>query len=100
MYFINKLAVQITGLESDLKEVTRLLEICERKRLQDVLSQEQKKIEKELAQKQQQREQQAKRDSGDKADTTVKGYTVKISNYGVYTVAWPPMPNKPSIMLV
>ncbi|MCJ8731855.1 hypothetical protein PDJAM_G00204360 [Pangasius djambal] len=76
------LSEQITGLESDLKEVTQLLEMCERKRVQDILSQEQKKIEKELAQKQQQREQQAKRDYGDKADTTVKGYTVKISNYG------------------
>ncbi|KAK2861066.1 hypothetical protein Q7C36_005232 [Tachysurus vachellii] len=76
------LSEQITGHESDLKEVTRLLEMCERKRVQDVLSQEKKKIEKELAQKQQQREQQAKRDSGDKAETTVKGYTVKINNYG------------------
>ncbi|XP_026989044.1 calcyclin-binding protein [Tachysurus fulvidraco] len=76
------LSEQITGHESDLKEVTRLLEMCERKRVQDVLSQEKKKIEKELAQKQQQREQQAKRQSGDKAETTVKGYTVKINNYG------------------
>lgn len=65
-----------------MKEVTRLLEMCESKRVQDILSQEQKKIEQELAEKQQQREQQAKRDSGDKADSTVKGYTVKISNYG------------------
>nr|ADO28075.1 calcyclin-binding protein [Ictalurus furcatus] len=76
------LSEQITGLESDLKEVTRLLEMCERQRVQDLLSQEQKKIEKELAQKQQQRENQAKRDSEDKADTTVRGYMVKINNYG------------------
>ncbi|GAA6093395.1 calcyclin-binding protein [Tachysurus ichikawai] len=76
------LSEQIIGHESDLKEVTQLLEMCERKRVQDVLSQEKKKIEKELAQKQQQREQQAKRYSGDKAETTVKGYTVKINNYG------------------
>ncbi|XP_053368381.1 calcyclin-binding protein [Clarias gariepinus] len=77
-----ELSEQITGLECDLKEVTRLLEMCERKRVQDVLSQEQKRIEKELAHKQQQRDQQAKRDSVDKTDTTVKGYTVKINNYG------------------
>lgn len=68
-----------------MKEVTRLLEMCESKRVQDILSQEQKKIEQELAEKQQQREQQAKRDPGDKADSTVKGYTVKISNYGECT---------------
>ncbi|KAG7329896.1 hypothetical protein KOW79_006118 [Hemibagrus wyckioides] len=76
------LSEQITGLESDLKEVTRLLEMCERKRVQDVLLQEKKNIEKEMVQKQQQREQQAKRDAGDKAEATVKGYTVKINNYG------------------
>lgn len=69
-----------------MKEVTRLLEMCERQRVQDLLSQEQKKIKKELAQKQQQRENQAKRDSEDKADTTVKGYMVKINNYGVHTL--------------
>lgn len=86
MSLIYSFAVQITGLECDLKEVTRLLEMCERKRVQDVLSQEQKRIEKELAHKQQQRDQQAKRDSVDKTDTTVKGYTVKINNYGVYTL--------------
>ncbi|KAF4089787.1 hypothetical protein AMELA_G00070620 [Ameiurus melas] len=62
---------QITGLESDLKEVTRLLEMSERQRVQDLLSQEQKKIEKDLAQKQQQRENQARRDSEDKADTII-----------------------------
>ncbi|KAL6490206.1 hypothetical protein MHYP_G00005510 [Metynnis hypsauchen] len=73
---------QISGLENDLKEVTRLLELCESKRVQDVLSQEQKKIEKELSQKRLQTEQRAKRDSGDTGDTTVKGYTVKINNYG------------------
>ncbi|KAI4898080.1 hypothetical protein NFI96_032367 [Prochilodus magdalenae] len=76
------LTEQISGLENDLKEVTRLLELCESKRVQDVLLQEQKKIEKELTHKRLQREQQTKKDSGDKADTTVKGYTVKINNYG------------------
>ncbi|XP_062849089.1 calcyclin-binding protein [Trichomycterus rosablanca] len=77
-----ELSEQITGLESDLKELTHLLEQCERKRVQDVLSQEQKKIEKELALKQQQKEQREKGDAGDQVDTTLKGYTVKINNYG------------------
>ncbi|XP_016103966.1 calcyclin-binding protein-like [Sinocyclocheilus grahami] len=72
----------IAGLESDLKEIASLLEKCERQRLRDVLTQEQKKIEKELAQKLQQKLQQAKKDSGDKTDTILKGYTVKINNYG------------------
>ncbi|KAF7706071.1 calcyclin-binding protein [Silurus meridionalis] len=77
-----ELSEQIAGLECDLREVTRLLEMCERKNVQDVLSQEQQKIEKVLAQKQQQREQQVKKDSADQVDTTVKLYTVKINNYG------------------
>uniref|UniRef100_A0A9J7Z523 Calcyclin-binding protein n=1 Tax=Cyprinus carpio carpio TaxID=630221 RepID=A0A9J7Z523_CYPCA len=72
----------IAGLESDLKEITSVLEKCERQRLRDVLTQEQKKIEKELAQKRQQKLQQAKKDSGEKTDTALKGYTVKINNYG------------------
>ncbi|XP_026050943.1 calcyclin-binding protein-like [Carassius auratus] len=72
----------IAGLESDLKEITSVLEKCERQRVRDVLTQEQKKIEKELEQKRQQKLQQAKKDSGDKTDTTLKGYTVKINNYG------------------
>ncbi|XP_026061607.1 calcyclin-binding protein [Carassius auratus] len=74
----------IAGLESDLKEITSLLEKCERQRVRDALTQEQKKVEKELEQKLklQQKLQQAKKDSGDKTDTTLKGYTVKINNYG------------------
>ncbi|KAA0719372.1 Calcyclin-binding protein [Triplophysa tibetana] len=72
----------ISGLESDVKEIASLLEKCERQRVRDVLTQEQKKIEKELAQKRQMKEQQAKKDSGDKTDTVLKGYTVKINNYG------------------
>jgi len=49
------------------------------------LTQEQKKIEKELAQKQrEQKLQQAKKDSGDKTETTLKGYTVKINNFGAF----------------
>ncbi|XP_051984768.1 calcyclin-binding protein-like [Xyrauchen texanus] len=67
----------ISGLENDLKEITSLLEKCERQRVRDVLTQEQKKIDKELAQK---RQQQAKKDSA--TDATLKGYTVKINNYG------------------
>lgn len=59
-----------------------MLEKCERQRLRDVLTQEQKKIEKELVQKRQQKLQQAKKDSGEKTDTALKGYTVKINNYG------------------
>lgn len=39
-------------------------------------------IEKELEQKRQQKLRQAKKDSGDKTDSTLKGYTVKINNYG------------------
>ncbi|XP_076829389.1 calcyclin-binding protein [Brachyhypopomus gauderio] len=73
---------QITGLESDLEEVARLLETCERKRVKDLLSQEQRRMEKELAQKRLQREQQEKKESGDKTESTLKGYTVKINNYG------------------
>lgn len=73
----------IAGLESDLKEITNLIEKCERQRVRDVLTQEHKKIEKELAQKQrEQKLQQAKKDSRDKTETTLKGYTVKINNYG------------------
>lgn len=72
----------IAGLESDLKEISSLLEKCERQRVRDVLTQEQKMIEKELEQKRQQKLRQAKKDSGDKTDSTLKGYTVKINNYG------------------
>ncbi|XP_043109854.1 calcyclin-binding protein [Puntigrus tetrazona] len=71
----------IAGLESDLKEIASLLEKCERQRVRDVLTREQKEIEKELAQKRQQKLQQAKKDSADKTDT-LKGYAVKINNYG------------------
>lgn len=67
-----------------MKEIASLLEKCERQRVRDVLTQEHKKIEKELAQKRQQKLQQAKKDSGDKTETTLKGYTVKINNYGAF----------------
>ncbi|XP_030631223.1 calcyclin-binding protein isoform X1 [Chanos chanos] len=73
---------QINGLENDLREVARLLESCERTRVRDVLTQEQKKIEKELTQIRHQKEQQANKNSGPKTDSALKGYTVKINNYG------------------
>ena len=60
-----------------MKEVTRLLGLCESKRVQDVLSQEQKKIEKELSQIRLQTEQRASGDSGGNAATTAKGDTIK-----------------------
>ena len=76
---LNHFPPQIKDLESDLTEVLRLLDSSERKRVQNVIKQEQQKIEKELTQKRQLKEKQSKRDS---TDTTVKGYTVKINNYG------------------
>uniref|UniRef100_A0A8B9H7M0 Calcyclin-binding protein n=1 Tax=Astyanax mexicanus TaxID=7994 RepID=A0A8B9H7M0_ASTMX len=68
--------IQIAGLEADLQEVTRVLELCESSRVREVLSQEKQKIEKELKQK------QSRREAGERPDTAVKGYTVKINNYG------------------
>lgn len=74
---------QISQLESDLQEIRLLLEKSERKRVQDVLTQEQKKIEKEIALKQQQKEQLAIKEAGDSVpSSTSKSYTVKINNYG------------------
>ncbi|XP_074544513.1 calcyclin-binding protein [Halichoeres trimaculatus] len=71
------LTEQINQLEADLQELGSLLEKAERKRVKEVLQQEQKKIEKELAVKRQQREQQARRE----ADPSRATYTVKITNY-------------------
>uniref|UniRef100_A0A8B9J6J6 Calcyclin-binding protein n=1 Tax=Astyanax mexicanus TaxID=7994 RepID=A0A8B9J6J6_ASTMX len=71
-----ELGQQIAGLEADLQEVTRVLELCESSRVREVLSQEKQKIEKELKQK------QSRREAGERPDTAVKGYTVKINNYG------------------
>lgn len=71
-----ELEQQIAGLEADLQEVTRLLELCGSSRVREVLSQEKQKIEKELRQK------QSRREAGERPDTAVKGYTVKINNYG------------------
>ncbi|KAJ8406197.1 hypothetical protein AAFF_G00304280 [Aldrovandia affinis] len=77
------LSEQISQLESDLQEIKLLLEKSERKRVQDVLTQEQKKIEREITLKQQQKEQLANKEAADSVpSSTPKGYTVKINNYG------------------
>ncbi|KAK6484231.1 calcyclin-binding protein [Huso huso] len=81
---------QIAQLQSDLDEVNVLLEKAVRKRVQDVLTAEKKKIEREIVSKQQQQQQQhqllKQKDSGDSEKTllpsTSRGYTVKINNYG------------------
>lgn len=70
---------QISQLEADLQELSSLLEKAERNRVQDVLKQEQKKVEKELATKRQQ-QQQAKKDA-DPSAASKAAYTVKITNY-------------------
>ncbi|KAG7526995.1 hypothetical protein JOB18_047908 [Solea senegalensis] len=74
------LTEQINQLEADLLELGSLLEKSERKRVQDLLKQEQKKVEKELSVKQQQKEQQAKRQA-DPSAASKAAYTVKITNY-------------------
>ncbi|XP_014890386.1 calcyclin-binding protein [Poecilia latipinna] len=71
---------QITQLEADLQELSSLLEKSERKRVQDVLQEEQKKVEKELATKRQQQLQQAKREA-DPSAVSKAAYTVKITSY-------------------
>ncbi|KAG5847686.1 hypothetical protein ANANG_G00128810 [Anguilla anguilla] len=77
------LSEQISQLESDLQEINFLLEKSDRKRVQDVLTQEKKKVEREIALKQQQKDQLANKEAGDCVQSSVsKGYTVKISNYG------------------
>ncbi|XP_046870282.1 calcyclin-binding protein [Hypomesus transpacificus] len=70
---------QINQLEADLLEISNLLEKAERERVQDVLKQEQKKVEKEISAKRLQKEQQAKRED---PTSSSKAYTVKINNYG------------------
>lgn len=74
------LTEQINQLEADLVELGSLLEKAERKRVQELLKQEQKKVEKELAVKRQQKEQQAKR-LADPSAAAKAAYTVKITNY-------------------
>lgn len=73
---------QINQLEADLQELGSLLEKAERKRVQELLKQEQKKVEKEIAVKRQQKEQQARRQA-DPAAASKATYTVKITNYGI-----------------
>ncbi|XP_029381059.1 calcyclin-binding protein [Echeneis naucrates] len=74
------LTEQINQLEADLLELGSLLEKSERKRVQELLRQEQKKVEKELSLKRQQKEQQAKRQA-DPSAASKAAYTVKITNY-------------------
>ncbi|XP_071346970.1 calcyclin-binding protein [Trachinotus anak] len=74
------LTEQINQLEADLLELGSLLEKSERKRVQDLLRQEQKKVEKELSVKRQQKEQQARRQA-DPSAASKAPYTVKITNY-------------------
>ncbi|XP_019727218.1 calcyclin-binding protein [Hippocampus comes] len=71
---------QITQLEADLLELASLTEKAERKRVQELLKQEQAKVEKELAAKRQQKEQQARRQA-DPVASSKAVYTVKITNY-------------------
>lgn len=63
-------------------ELGSLLEKAERKRVQDLLKQEQQKVEKELEFKKQRKEQQEKRDADTSAPSKAT-YTVKITNYGM-----------------
>ncbi|XP_062337964.1 calcyclin-binding protein [Osmerus eperlanus] len=70
---------QINQLEADLLEISNLLEKAERERIQDVLKQEKKKVEREISAKRLQKEQQAKRED---PTSSSKAYTVKINNYG------------------
>lgn len=65
-----------------MQELGSLLEKAERKRAQELLKQEQKKVEKELAVKRQQKEQQARREA-DPSAASKATYTVKITNYGM-----------------
>lgn len=61
-------------------ELGSLLEKAERTRVQELLKQEQKKVEKELAVKQQQKEKQARREA-EPSTASKATYTVKITNY-------------------
>nr|XP_019968000.1 PREDICTED: calcyclin-binding protein [Paralichthys olivaceus] len=74
------LTEQINQLEADLLELGSLLEKSDRKRVQELLKQEQKKVEKELSVKKHQKEQQARR-LADPSAASKAAYTVKITNY-------------------
>lgn len=77
--------MQIRQLEADLVELGSLLEKAERKRVQDLLKQEKQKVEKELALKKQQKEQQVKREADPSLPSKAQ-YTVKITNYGMVSL--------------
>lgn len=74
------LTEQINQLEADLQELGSLVEKAERKRVQELLKQEQKKVEKELAVKRQQKVNQARREA-DPSAASKAPYSVKITNY-------------------
>ncbi|XP_077580433.1 calcyclin-binding protein [Stigmatopora nigra] len=74
------LTEQINQLEADLLELGSLVEKSERTRVKELLKQEQKKVEKEITIKQQQKEQQARR-KADPVASSKAAYTVKITNY-------------------
>ncbi|XP_028329090.1 calcyclin-binding protein [Gouania willdenowi] len=74
------LSEQITQLEADVQELDSLLETAERKRVQDLLKEELKRVEKELTTKRQQKEQQARREANPPAAPKA-AYTVKITSY-------------------
>nr|XP_023654431.1 calcyclin-binding protein [Paramormyrops kingsleyae] len=73
---------QIIELESDLREIKCVIEKCERKRVRDVLAQEQKKIREEIAGKRQEAEKRAATPAAGMSGASNKAYTVKINNYG------------------
>ncbi|XP_032387373.1 calcyclin-binding protein [Etheostoma spectabile] len=74
------LTEQINQLEADLLELGSLLDKAERKRVQELLKQEQQKVEKELSVKRQQKEKQARREA-DQSAPSKAAYTVKINSY-------------------
>lgn len=74
------LTTQINQLEADLQELGSLVEKAERTRVQELLKQEQKKVEKELSVKRQQKADQARREA-DPSTVSKQLYTVKITNY-------------------
>jgi|ERR1711915_697748 len=74
------LSEQINQLEADLAELGSLLEKAERKRVKDVLTQEIKKVEKDIVVKKQQKEQHDRKDVNSPVASKV-AYAVKITNY-------------------
>ncbi|XP_029473792.1 calcyclin-binding protein [Rhinatrema bivittatum] len=73
----------VQELQKDLEEVKQLLEQVTRKRVSDVLLVEQRKLEMEIADKQeQQRRREEESIETPKPATIPTGYTVKINNYG------------------